>query len=279
MTTTLDATLPARGWKYWTVPDLVTVDGLETAYRRSGPGETVVYLHGAGNTRAWLPFHAALAAGHDVIAPEHPGYGDTGRPPHFDSWEDWILHYDGFFRALGLGRFHLVGNSLGGMLAAKLAITYPERFKSVTLVNPLGLRLPGEPLRNLYRWDENETDEAYFNGRRDRYTDLLVQEGTPDDDVQAYKEATSTALLYWNPRYDRKLDQRLPRVTAPFLSIGVDDDRVIGNAMARRYAELVPNGRYTRVRGRAGEPSSHMVFLEQPEDTAAAIAEHIRASS
>lgn len=279
MTTTVGADFADRAWKYWTTPETVIVDGLETVYRRSGQGEPVLYLHGVVGTRSWLPFYSELAEHVDLVVPEHPGFGDTPRPGHFNSWDDWLLHYDGFLRALGLDRVHLAGHSLGGMMAAKLAVQYPDRFKSVTLVNPFGLRLVDEPLRDLYRWSEEESDRAYFNGRRSRYSELLVQYGGVEDTVNAYAEAASTALLFWNPRYDVKLDHRLARVTSPFLSIGVDDDGVMGNVMAQRYSELVPGGKYKKISGPAGEPSSHMVVVEQPEETAAVIAEHVRAGS
>ena len=268
-----------RNWKYWTEPEFVDVGGLPTAYRREGSGPTVVYLHGGGNTRAWLPFHAEMAKHFDVIAPEHPGFGDTPRPDGFGEWTDWVLHYEAFFRALKLENIHLVGNSLGGLLAAKLAVFYPTLFKSVTLITPVGLLIEDEPLRDLYRWTPEEAGEALFHGRIENYLDQLIQAGSPEDDVQAYKEQTTSALLFWNPRYDIKLDQQLSRIQCPFLSIGVDEDRVAGNRMAGRFAELVPGGKTSSVPGRPSEPSGHMVFMEQPEETVFAIAEHISANS
>lgn len=264
-----------RSWTYWTEPTVVDVHGIPTAYRRGGSGETVVYLHGGGNTRAWLPFHAELARHFDVIAPEHPGYGDTPRTPEMDNWEDWTLHYDAFLREIGAERVHLIGNSLGAWIAANLAITYPDRFTSVTLLTPIGLRIEGDPLIDAFRFTDAEADAAMFNGRGSRYADQLVQEGEPEDGIHVYQEETTSALLMWNPRYDWKLDHRLARITVPTLVIGVDDDRLAGNAMAARYAQLLPNATLTRVSGSADEPSSHMVFMEQPADTVAAIAAHI----
>lgn len=264
-----------RDWKYWTDPETVVVQGIPTVYRRAGKGETVVYLHGGGNTRAWLPFHQELAKHYDVIAPEHPGFGDTPRTADMDRWEDWVLHYDGFFRALGLEKFHLVGNSIGGWLAANLAIYYPERFKSLTLLTATGLRIEDEPSIDVFRWTAEEADQALFNGRRNRYLDQLLQQGELEDGIQAYQEETTAALLMWNPRYDWKLDARLQRVSVPTISIGVDDDRVAGNAMAPRFAGLIPGAKHVQIAGSTQDPSSHMVFMEQSADTVAAIAEHI----
>ncbi|MEU3617965.1 alpha/beta hydrolase [Streptomyces sp. NPDC006872] len=264
-----------RTWKYWTQPTVVDVQGVPTAYRRAGEGETLVYLHGGGNTRSWLPFHQELAKHFDVVAPEHPGFGDTPRGPEMDRWEDWVLHYDAFFSQLGLTDFHLVGNSLGGWLAANLAVYYPQRFKSLTLVTPTGLRLLGAPLIDVFRWTPEEAASALFNGRAERYLDQLVQQGEPEDGIQAYQEESTGALLMWNPRYDLKLDTRLSRIAAPTLCVGVDDDRVVGTGMSARYADLIPGAKHLRISGPSGEPSGHMVFMEQPGDTVAAITEHV----
>ena len=60
---------------YYTEPEMVEVNGLATAYRRKGAGEAVLFLHGAGFTRMWLPMYEQLSQSMDLIAPEHPGFG------------------------------------------------------------------------------------------------------------------------------------------------------------------------------------------------------------
>lgn len=264
-----------RNWKYWTEPEIIDMAGIPTAYRRKGSGETVVYLHGGGNTRAWLPFHEQLSQHVDLIAPEHPGFGDTPRGEDMDCWDDWVLHYDAFFRALDLTDFHLVGNSLGGWLAANLAIFYPERYKSLTLITPAGLRIEEAAFVDPFRWDEAEADQHLFNGRAQNFTEQLVQYGDFEDGIQAYKEETTAAILMFNPRYDIKLDTRLARVSAPTLVIGAEQDGVVGTEMAGRYAELIPGAEHLQLTGPDGLASSHMLFMEQSEATSAAIAAHV----
>lgn len=268
-----------RQWKYWTEPASIDVDGIPTAYRRGGSGEPLVYLHGGGGTRQWSPIHQELAKRFDVIAPEHPGYGDTPRHEDQDSWPDFVLHYDAFFRALGLEKFHLVGTSMGAWLAANLAIYYPQRYRSLTLVTPLGALIADEPLVDMFRFTPEEDAAALFNGRAERHQDILVQQGELEDTLQAFHENTTTALLFWNPRYDFKLDRRLQRVRVPSLVIGVDDDRVVGNQQAGRFAQLLPNSVFKTIPGRTGEPSGHGLPFEQPQDLAEAIAAFTSAAS
>ena len=101
----------ALPWPFYPQPKFEDVRGLKTAYRRKGAGEPVVYLHGAGLTRRWLPFHEELSKRADLIAPEHPGYGDTPFPDWLDGFPDLVLHYAEFFDRLGLGKVQLEDGS------------------------------------------------------------------------------------------------------------------------------------------------------------------------
>ncbi|HWH25124.1 MAG TPA: alpha/beta hydrolase [Pseudolysinimonas sp.] len=268
-----------RTWETWTEPTIVDVNGIPTAYRRQGSGPTVVYLHGERGTRAWLPIYAKLAENFDVIVPEHPGYGDTPLGEGFSTWQDWILHYEAFFRTLELGEFHLVGDAFGSWLAANLAIYYPDRFASLTLITPMGLRLKDVTSVDVFRLEDDEVNEIFFNGRRDKVKHLLEQENELEDYLQAYQEFGSYALLAWNPRYDIKLDSRLTHVLAPTVVVGVDEDRAVSNEMAKRFADLIPAAELKVVHGPAGQPSGHHVTFEQPNEVAAVIADHVSKNS
>ena len=100
------------------------------AYRRKGREPPTLYLHGAGFTRMWLPFHERLSQSVDLIAPEHPGYGETEMPEWLDGFDDLVIHYDALLDALELERVHLVGYSLGGWIAAEIAVFHPRRLEA-----------------------------------------------------------------------------------------------------------------------------------------------------
>lgn len=267
-----------RSWAWWAEPSSVVVGGAETAFRRKGSGAPTVFLHGEGLTRVWLPFLEELSESVDVIAPEHPGFGDSALPDGFDGFDDVVLHYDAFFDALGLDQVHLVGHSLGGWIAAELAVFYPRRFKSVTLITASGLRLRDVPSIDTFRMTPEESLSASFNGREERYRELLVQEGEPEDMVREFEEGLVRARLSWNPRYDHKLDRRLGRVSAPALVVGVEEDRVVPTEMAARFGELIPGARVVTVAGDAGEPTGHLVHVERPAEVARLVSEHVIAN-
>ena len=94
---------------YYTLPEFIDVNGLNTAYRRKGQGEPVLFLHGAGSTRMWLPLYERFSQSVDFIAPEHPGFGETERPDWLQNFDDLVIHYDQLPAELDIERFHLVG--------------------------------------------------------------------------------------------------------------------------------------------------------------------------
>ncbi len=267
---------PVR-WPFYTPPEIVDVRGVATAYRRAGAGPTVVYLHGAGLTRRWMPFHQRLSERVDLVAPEQPGFGDTPLPPWLRSIDDVVLHLDDLLEALGIGDVHLVGHSLGGWMAADFAVTYPRRVRSLTLVAPMGLRVAGSPLYDFFRMTPEEAGEILFNGQADRYGEYLEAGDPVEALVHGYGELTTTARLAWNPRYDHRLDRRLARVTCPALVVVPDDDRVVPRAHGERYAELLANGRLEVIHGDEA-PTGHLPMVQEPQRLADLIGDFVDAA-
>ena len=92
-----------------------------------GAGAALVCLHGAGGASAWAPYMAALAEKFEVVVPSHPGYGRSDTPDWLDRLTDLAYFYLDFIEQLELERIHLVGNSLGGWIAAELAVRSCQR--------------------------------------------------------------------------------------------------------------------------------------------------------
>jgi pimeloyl-ACP methyl ester carboxylesterase len=245
------------------------VSCLRVAYRRQGGGEATVFLHGMGFTRMWLPFHERLSQFVDLIAPEHPGFGETEMPDWLDGFDDLVLHYDEFLDALGAHQVHLVGYSLGGWIAAEFAVFYQAWLKSLTLITPVGLCIPGKPLANPYAMTPEQLFATVFNDPTNAASVLPDLESL-DEVVHQFGEATTLARLAWNPQYDLKLERRLARVRCPTLVVRADNDRLVPVEIAERYAELIPGARLETVPG-----TGHALVVEQPEHTAELIGNFI----
>lgn len=112
-------------------------------FHRSGSGEPLVLVHGVGSRwQAWSPVLAALAAHHDVVAVDLPGFGASPPDGTVPSVEGQAARLEAFFAELGLERPHVAGNSMGGAIALELARRGSVR--SATAVSPAGFWTPRE---------------------------------------------------------------------------------------------------------------------------------------
>jgi pimeloyl-ACP methyl ester carboxylesterase len=245
----------------------VDVDGAPVALRRKGRGRPVLFLHGAGFTGRWLRFHEALARGADVIAPEHPGFGATPAQEWIEDFDDLVLHYDALRRELRIHEpFDLVGYSLGGWIAARYATWFPEQLRSLTLIVPAGMPIPGKPpVADIFMMAPEQLFATLFNDFTNA-GEVFMDINDIDVAVHAFEEASAVAALVWERRSDRKLVRRLARVTCPALVVGAENDKLVPNEAADRYAELLPNARVKRIPG-----TGHAIAIEQPEALAKTI--------
>lgn len=121
-------------------------DGLRLHYLDlgAGQGEPVVFIHGSGpgasghsNFKQNYPQFAA--SGHRVLVPDLPGYGASDKPETTYSLDFFVDALSGLLDALDIQRCVLVGNSLGGAIALKLALDQPQRVAKLVLMAPGGL--------------------------------------------------------------------------------------------------------------------------------------------
>ncbi len=118
------------------------VDGIRVRHARRGPeaGVPVVFIHGfGGDLGNWLFNLDAIAEHHPVIALDLPGHGQSDVKLPGASLGALAAFVGKFLDVLGVGRAHLVGHSMGGAIAARLAHLAPQRVASLTLVNAAGL--------------------------------------------------------------------------------------------------------------------------------------------
>src|SRR5215467_1283633 len=108
---------------------------------RGGAGAPLLFLHGGGGVGIWLPCMAQLAKKFDVTVPEHPGFGASDTPACLYPVGDLANFYLDFLDQLGLSGVHLVGSSLGGWIAADLAVRNATRLASLTLIGAAGIHI------------------------------------------------------------------------------------------------------------------------------------------
>jgi pimeloyl-ACP methyl ester carboxylesterase len=251
-------------------------DKVATHVKVAGSGSPVVFLHGAGGlTRD--PFLDRLAAQFTVYAPEHPGThpGDPDSIQSIDSLWDLVAYYYELFDKLGLRSPAIVGHSFGGVVAAELAETAPERVSKLVLVSPIGLWRDDAPVRNWMIITPATDLPKYLLADPDG---PVAQQmfGPPADPAQAVEaqiqmiwSMACTGKFVW-PIPDKGLKKRIHRITANTLIVWGKQDAQVPSVYAEEFALHPSNARIEYV-GNAG----HLPQLEQLEQVARATTEFL----
>lgn len=259
-------------------PAFVDVPGARVRYVRKGSGPPVLLLHGfASSLYTWKDVLPALAAGHDVVAIDLPGFGGSSipRPLQGASYPGVVL---AVMDRLGLDRAALVGNSLGGSVAVGVAGEHPERVDRLVLIDSAGfnfqagdrpwmLRLLAAPgvggmaermpvrrrlvaagLRQVFFRDELVTEE-----RIDEYAAPMLRPG-------AARAAAELLAAPGPPDFAA----RLARVRAPTLVVWGRDDTWIPVRDAARFTDAIPGSTAVVL-----EACGHVPQEEKPAEVAA----------
>jgi pimeloyl-ACP methyl ester carboxylesterase len=249
----------------------IAVRGCRIRLMRGGTGAPLVYLHGASGA-AWLPFLGTLAQKFDVIAPEHPGFGESDTPDWLDTIHDLAYFYLDVLEHLKLDNVHLVGNSLGGWLAAEIAVRNTSRLASLTLCNAAGLYVPGVKQSDSFMMSEEERLRAFFYDAK-KAEDMVARVTSPEREDTMLKNRATVAKLSWQPRsHDPHLPKWLHRIDVPTLVIWGDHDKSFPNEHAQAYHQAIPGSQLVMI-----PKCGHVPQIEKPDEFVAALESFIGA--
>jgi len=251
----------------------VTVDGIGSvpvSYSEEGSGRPVLLLHGGAGPFSVAGFGKRLAEHARVIIPVHPGFDGTPRPAQLAGIPALANVYGQLLRDLGASDACVIGNSVGGWIAAELAVAEAGRsaspVSSVVLVDAAGLQLADAPVPDVSRLSPDQiTDLSYFSPDKFRVDPAAIT-----DEQRAARAANIAALLsYAGPEMaDPTLLSRLPGVSIPALVVWGAADRMIPVEHGRAYAAAIPGAQFVLI-GTAG----HLPQLETPAELAASVTE------
>ena len=254
-------------------------NGIALHYQESGTGEPLLLLHGLGScSDDWEMQLPAFAGRYRVIAPDLRGHGRSDKPPGPYSVPMMAADVAGLLDHLGLAAAHVVGLSMGGMIAFQLAVDCPARVRSLTIVNSgpaLVPRTMGEWLRVQQRLllarFSGPTRTAHFLSRRlfpkPEQEDLRAQfiERWSANDPAAYL-ASLRALVGWS------VLERVGEITCPVLVISGDRDYTPAETK-RAYTALMSRARLVIF-----EDSGHATPIDQAERFNACVLEFLAGS-
>jgi pimeloyl-ACP methyl ester carboxylesterase len=230
---------------------------------RGGSGPPLLFLHGANGLPGWLPFFETLSKSFDVIVPEHPGFGTSDDPPWIRNTPDLAMYYLDFLDGLGIDKVHLAGQSLGGWVAAELAVRNCSRLSTLALLAPAGIRVKGVISGDNFIWDADEGIRNLFHDQT--FADAMLAKPPTDEEADIQLTNRYAAAKFgWEPRwFNPSLERWLHRISVPTLVIWGENDKLFPKDYAARWGERVPNAKVEII------PSCGHVIAVEKGDVAA----------
>lgn len=257
------------------MPTLQT-NGIELYFEIVGQGEPVLLLHGLGSRgEDWAFQVPEFSRSFQVITADMRGHGRTAKPPGPYSLPQMAADVVGLLDGLGIESTHIVGLSMGGMIAFQIAVDHPERVRSMVIVNSgpaLVPRTAAEWLKVkqrliLARMFGPAQTGKFLSTRlfpkpdqsalRDRLIELWAE-----NDKDAYL-ASIHALVGWS------VLERIPEIGCPVLVISGDRDYTPLSRKAE-YTALIPDARLVVI-----EDSGHATPIDQPDKFNACVLEFL----
>ena len=251
------------------------VDGLELRSVRAGHGRPVVLLHGYGESLvSWRGVFDRLAHDADVLAFDLPGFGLSSKPERGYSTEALARRVIGALDAASLDSVVLVGHSMGGAIAAAVALLAPQRVRALVLVDaagvapPLGLAAARDTAQSVVR-----ASVAEYEAQRSRFTSphdpaWLMEDTAAARYLPAADSSYRTALAAVLREFDFGFltVERMRSIRAPTLVVWGEYDPVLPLSEGRLVAASIPGASLVVI-----ERSWHRPHVERPAETAAAI--------
>jgi pimeloyl-ACP methyl ester carboxylesterase len=252
--------------------EYVDVRNIRIWLARGGDGPPLLYLPGA-DPEGEDPAFALLSRDFRVYRPHHPGFGRSDDDPIVDSVLDVAFRYLDLLDVLGLDRVYLAGLSLGGWIAAEVAMLAPDRVAKLVLADPAGLR-PPVPVPDMFTLDPAELAMLIHHqpeARQAAVTTVVEMAGDPERFTRYLRSRAATAHLGWNPyMHDPKLAGRLHRVCCEVLIIWGAHDLLLPPECALAWQQALPRARLELV-----ENAGHRPQAEQPAAFAALVREFL----
>ena len=249
------------------------VGGFDVNTWADGEGSPLLYLHGYERHPGGASFLRRLAEDHRVLAPEHPGYGDSTGLEHVQDLLDLVLFYRELIESWDVGTVDVVGHSLGGMIAGDLAAICPQIVRRLVLVDAFGLWLDDEPAPDPFGAAEDVQAAKWHDAAAAPDPEPTIFEPDPDDPAgpilfQAQNLGTATKFMW--PIADRGLRRRLPLVDAPTLVVHGASDGLLPLSYAEEFVRLIPHARLARIGG-----AGHYPMIEQEDEFIAVVGDFL----
>lgn len=207
-----------------------------------GSGRPVVILHGGAGPASVASFADLLAEATDtrVIVPTHPGFAGTQRPESLTSIPGLAEVYVGLLEELDLEDVAVIGNSIGGWLAAELALRHPDRLGRIALVDAVGIEVEGHPVAATLPPAEL-AEHSWYDPTKAPSLNLAT---LPPAVAQTFAGNQAALTVYGKSMTDSTLLGRLSGIEVPTLVLWGEADRIADPDYGRAFAAAIPRSRF-----------------------------------
>ena len=226
----------------------VNLDGVgpvDVTVSEYGEGRPFLLLHGGGGPDTVARFGETLAADEQVrvLIPIHPGFGGTPRPETLHTVRGLAALYVALLDQLGLDDVTVMGNSIGGWIAAEIAILNSPRVSRAIPIDAAGLEVgapttPGHPVADFFSLTLDQVFELSFHDP----APFRIDPATLSPAAQAIAAGNRAALAAYagTAMTDPTLGERLHDVAVPTLVVWGDSDRMVDPEYGRAFAAAIP---------------------------------------
>jgi pimeloyl-ACP methyl ester carboxylesterase len=218
---------------------------VELTVEERGDGQPILLLHGGAGPQSFAAFAQLLAEKSScrVLTPTHPGFGGTLRPDGLNSVAGLAALYVGLLDDVGLEGVTVVGNSVGGWIAAETALLDSRRIAGIVLLDAVGIEVEGHPVADVSGLSLPEIQALSFHDP----TPFRVDPATIPDGQKAIMAANGAALAVYagSPAMaDPTLLGRLSGITIPTLVLWGESDHIVEPAYGQAYAAAIDGARF-----------------------------------
>ncbi|HYC57482.1 MAG TPA: alpha/beta hydrolase [Candidatus Binatia bacterium] len=237
----------------------------------AGQGQPLLFLHSGGGIPIWEDALPLLSERFHVFAPLLPGFGKSTGLEAIDDQLDLVLHCFDVVEALGLQRPYVVGESLGGWLAAEMAALRPKEVGRLALAAPVGIWRDEAPVPDMFGMMSHEFVPYLFHdtncegARRMLGISAMLsdKDDRTDDQVEfllGLQRGLRTMAKFLFPIPDTGIEKRLHRIIAPTLIVWGAQDRLLAPSYGKIFAEKIAGSRLGIV-----DKAGHALAHEQPQ--------------
>jgi pimeloyl-ACP methyl ester carboxylesterase len=248
----------------------LAVAGVSLEIEEAGQGRPLLFLHPGEGLQPNRPWIDALARGHRVIAPHHPGFGGSSLPDWFGTVDDIAYLYLDLAKHLGLENAVLAGACFGGWIAAEMAVRDTRRFAGLVLAAPLGIKVGGVLDRDIADMHSIPRSEFLRLAWANPENGAVDYASLPDTELAAIARGReSLALFGWKPyMHNPRLKRWLHRIDIATHLIWGDNDGIVSLAYGEAWQAEIPGATMTVVPN-----AGHYPHWEQPAAFAAIVSE------